>query len=285
MSLDERSLRELLTESSDLHLDSQRTMAGSLDQFASIREERAGQGVDLEEIANFNASRRSVLAAAGAGTATWLSRGLFVGGLGSILGSFMTAPASADQALDVQILQTAVSLETLAIAAYAAALELDFIKKGNKVVVTFARTTMSQHSDHRDAFNAQTKSLGGKQQNQPNAKYLKIVEAAKPKLKTPGDVVMLAAALELVATQTYVKNATLLQDSPTKALMASVTGVEAQHLATLRAVGALLGVGKAELIAIPTVPAKLPAAAGAVSFPKPFEGTEMASPPEEGAVK
>jgi len=95
----------------------------------------------------------------------------------------------------------------------------------------------------------------------------------------------LATALETVATQTYVKNASLLEDSPTKELMASVTGVEAQHLATLRAVGALLGAGRPELIAIPTMSADLPAAAGGAGFPRPFEGTEMASPPEEGAVK
>ena len=61
-------------------------------------------------------------------------------------------------------------------------------------------------------------------------------------------------------------------------------GVEAQHLAVLRAVGALLG-GAPELIKIPTEPAKLPAAAGSVSFPEPFQGTDLASPPEEGAVK
>ncbi len=285
MSIDERALTELLAESQDLHVNAQRTALQSLDQLSSIREDRVDGGVDLDEIASFNATRRSALVAGGAGVATWLGRGLFAGGLIATLEAIMTAPANADQALDVQILQTAVSLEMLAIATYAAALELEFVKNGNKTIVAFAQTTMKQHSDHRDAFNAQTRTLGGKEQTQPNAKYLKIVEAAKPMLKTPGDVVMLAASLETVATQTYVKNASLLKDSPTKALMASVTGVEAQHLATLRAVGALLGSAKLDLITIPTAPARLPAAAGGVSFPKPFEGTEMASPPEEGAVK
>jgi len=90
-----------------------------------------------------------------------------------------------------------------------------------------------------------------------------------------------------VATQTYNANMVLLDDTDTKALMASVMGVESQHLATLRAVGALLGGGAAgaALIAIPTDVAKLPAAAGSVAFPQPFEGTEKASPPAEGAVK
>lgn len=285
MSIDEHALRELITESKDLHLDALRTTTGTLDELTAVREGRRTNGVNLDEIARFNFSRRAVLAGGGAGGLGWLARGILAGGLGSAIAALLTAPARADQALDVQILQTAVSLEMLAIATYAAALDLDFIKNGNKVVVAFAQTTMNQHSEHRDAFNAQARNLGGKEQTEPSPKYTPIVEAAKPGLKGPGDVVMLAMALETVATQTYVKNASLLEDSTTKALMASVTGVEAQHLATLRAVGALLGVGKPELIAIPTDPAALPAAAGGAAFPKPFEGTEMASPPQEGAVK
>ncbi len=68
--------------------------------------------------------------------------------------------------------------------------------------------------------------------------------------------------------------------------MASVMGVECQHLAALRAVGALIEGGAPELIAIPLGAdvAKLPAAAGSVAFPEAFQGTTMASPPEEGAV-
>ncbi len=42
MPVDERSLRELLTESNDLHLDAQAKMVGSLDEFAAIRNDRAG---------------------------------------------------------------------------------------------------------------------------------------------------------------------------------------------------------------------------------------------------
>ena len=71
-----------------------------------------------------------------------------------------------------------------------------------------------------------------------------------------------------------------------RVLMAGVTGVECRHLATLRAVGALIEGGAPELIAIPlgADAAKLPAAAGSVAFPEAFQGTTMASPPEEGAV-
>ena len=56
-------------------------------------------------------------------------------------------PGGADEALDIQILQTASSLENLAVATYGAALELPFIR-GQAVVKTFAQTTMKQHGEH-----------------------------------------------------------------------------------------------------------------------------------------
>ena len=36
------------------------------------------------------------------------------------------------------------------------------------MVVKFAQTTMMQHDEHRKAFQAQTKTLGGKAQTKPN---------------------------------------------------------------------------------------------------------------------
>ena len=91
--------------------------------------------------------------------------------------------------------------------------------------------------------------------------------------------------IETVATETYLSDLAQFSDTTSKELMASVMGVESQHLATLRAVGALLDGGAADLIAIPTDVAKLPAAAGSVAFPEAFEPVTMASPPQEGALK
>ena len=47
-------------------------------------------------------------------------------------------------------------------------------------------------------------------------------------------------------------------------------GVEAQHVAILYAVQALVAAGAADLIALPPDAAKLPAAAGSVGFPDAF---------------
>ncbi|MBA3653159.1 MAG: ferritin-like domain-containing protein, partial [Actinobacteria bacterium] len=166
-------------------------------------------------------------------------------------------------------------------------LSLPFIKSGNQVVVKFAETTMKQHDEHKKAFQAQTTALGGKVQDSPNPKFAAVVEQAKPTLKNPLDVVILAATLEQVATNTYLTDLTMFDDQRSKEIMGSVMGVESQHLATLRAVKALLEANAPELIAIPVELAKLPAAAGTVAFPKAFEETpaETVATPETGALK
>lgn len=277
-------MQELIDESQDLHTDAMREVTPNLSRLAEHHHDVPQDPLDPVRLDEINRERRTFMARTGAMLA---AGGLLTTGIGTGLLGLLSTPASADTPLDVQILQTAVSLELLAVATYKAALGLPFIADGNPVVKKFAETTMSQHDQHRQAFSAQTTALGGTDQTAPNPKYAPVVEAAKPTLKAPADVVTLAATLETVATETYLKNLTLLGDNDSKALFASVMGVECQHLATLRAVGALLAGGDAgvALIAIPTDVSKLPAAAGSVAFPQPFEPTTMASPPPEGAVK
>ena len=71
--------------------------------------------------------------------------------------------------MDVQILQTAASIENLAVATYGVALTLPFIggSSANGVVKAFAQMTKAQHEDHAKGFNAAVKDLGGKEQNAP----------------------------------------------------------------------------------------------------------------------
>ncbi len=288
MTIDERGLRELIVESQDLQGDALRDMDGHVSNLVDLRADRRKDGIDLDALARFNMGRREALRNGGLGIGAFAARGVIAGAFGTALAGLVAAPASAqDGGVDVQILQTASSLENLAVATYGAALTLPFIADGNATVKAFAETTMMQHQEHGDAFKALTKALGGTEQMETNPKYQTVVDDMLPTLTDPAKVVELATALETVATQTYVANMSLLEDMDSKAAMASVMGVEAQHLATLRAVGALLGGGEAgaALIAIPTDLAMLPAAAGSVAFPEPFEGTEMASPPEEGAIQ
>jgi len=282
--LNEPMLEVLLEESSDLHADAMRDTRPSV---ARLEEWRRDVGTSLPTTEQVSAMSTARAEASSSLAKSLAAAGLLTGGIAAVLLGVVASPAAADKPLDIQILQTATSLELLAIAAYEAALGLPFIADGNAVVKKFAETTKSQHMQHREAFAAQTKALGGTPQTEPNAKYLAIVEMEKPKLLTPADVVKLAATLEEVATDTYLKNLSLLTDKDSIELTASIMGVECQHLATLRAVGALLAGGDEgiALIAIPTDVAKLPAAAGSVATPKPFEEPDMASPPAEGAVK
>lgn len=287
MTVDERALRELIVESEDLQVDALRDMKGVRADLADGHADRVREGIDPDEAREFAENRRKLLADDGFGLGTLAAMGALGTAFAGAMTTMFASPAGAQEGddVDVMVLQTASSLENLAVATYKAALGLDFIANGNAVVKKFAETTMGQHKEHGDAFKGATKSLGGTEQNDPNPKYLKVVEDATPGLTDPAKVVDLAMALEQVATQTYVSNISLMRDDTSKKLMASVMGVESQHLATLRAVGALLAADAVDLIAIPTDLAKLPAAAGSVAYPEAFEGRDMASPPEEGAVK
>ena len=282
MRFDERKLGELITESEDLQSVARVQLRESLPMLDELRHERGDARPGAEERRAFDQSRRTLLSrlglagggVAGAGT-----------GIGGAIASLLARPAAADQALDVQILQTASSLEKLAVETYKAALTLPFIKDGNQVVVKFAQTTMMQHDEHKKGFQAQTTKLGGKVQDSPNPKYAPVVEAAKPTLKGPADVVKLAMTLENVARDTYLSDLAQFSDANSRFLMATVMGVETQHLAVLRAVAALLAANAPTLIAIPVDASKLPAAAGSVGFPDAIPKATMASPPAEGAVK
>ena len=96
--------------------------------------------------------------------------------------SLFASPAFAASPTDVQILQTASSIEVLAVATYKTALTLPFIggSTANPVVKAFATTTMQQHSQHLAAFNAAITGLGGKAQTNPDPALAKVVQAAVP---------------------------------------------------------------------------------------------------------
>jgi len=284
MKFNERALKGLIEESQDLQSGAMRDARESRAELREIGASRAGQAPDLDRLREYSVGRRHLLKTGGFGLGILALGGLLSTAFGQRAAAIVNRPLQADVDVDIQIFQTASSLENLAVATYGAALTLPFIAE-NAVVATFAETTMMQHAEHGAAFNAQSEALGGARQEETNPKYTPIVEDAKAGLTDALAVVQLAATLEEVATDTYLANLTLLSDGNMRTLMASVMGVESQHLAVLRAVGALLEGGVPELIAIPTDVAALPAAAGSVAFPAAFEEPNLASPPEEGAVQ
>ncbi|MBA3288083.1 MAG: ferritin-like domain-containing protein [Acidimicrobiia bacterium] len=276
-------MRLLIEESQDLQSEALRAAHATRPELRDIGAARAGRTPDLDRIRDYELGRRKLLKAGGFGVGVLASSGLLATTFGQRVAAIAATPAQAGTDVDIQIFQTASSLENLAVATYGAALELPFIQE-NAVVKAFAETTMMQHAEHSAAFNSQTEDLGGERQDGTNPKYTPIVEDAKPSLTDALAVAKLAATIEEVAMDTYLANMTLLSDGNMRILMASVMGVESQHLAVLRAVQALIEGGVPELIAIPTDVAALPAAAGSVSFPNAFEKPNLASPPEEGAL-
>ena len=257
--IDTRLLNELTVQSQDLNSDAVRITHEALGEFTEQQEERVAKH-------------------------RWRPAGVIAGllGAGVVLG---TGRASAATSSDIQALQTAASIENLAISVYTTAAGLPFIKSGNATVAAFIAKTTTQHQAHAQAFNAAITQAGGKVQNAPDSKYAAVVRQALPSIKGPADVVKLAITLEDVAAQTYTKNVTQVNDGSLRKLFGSVAPVEAQHRAVLLAVQALLAGGGAALIAIPTQPAQLPAAAGSVGFPDSFYATSSASPVSEGAVQ
>jgi hypothetical protein len=262
-SLDDQALRGLMEESQDLHTDAMRDGRNQLDDYVGAAKE-----VEYERFRGLGAGAL-VVGAAGA----------------AVLAGAVPAFAAGNP--DVAILQTAAGIENLAVATYTAALKLPFIggSSANGVVKAFATMTRAQHVDHAKGFNAAATSLGGKPQNEPNAKYLKVVTAAEPGLTDAGKVVALAIALEDVAAQTYTKDVSLVSSGELRQLFSGVAGVEAQHKAILLAVQALVAGGAANLIALPPNLKKLPKAAGSVGFPTSFYPTKLAVPATQGAVK
>ncbi|MEE4545144.1 ferritin-like domain-containing protein [Streptomyces sp. V4-01] len=259
VDIDTRLLEELSEQSQDLNSDAVRITRDALSDFT---------------------------AATGPQPRHWWRRGSTMAAAAGAVGLASTrTAAAAASSTDIMALQTAASIENLAISVYQTASGLSFIKNGNKTIAEFIAKTTTQHQAHAKAFNAAVTQAGGKAQNAPDPKYAAVVKKTLPSIKNTADVVKLALTLEDVAAQTYTKNVSQVSSAQLRKLFASVAPVEAQHRATLLAVQALLAGNMANLIAIPTDVAKLPAAAGSVGFPNAFYPTTNASPISEGAVK
>ncbi len=289
MPIDERAFAGLIEESQDLHLDAMRKTTESLDELV----EDGLQSRSTSSWVSDHTERQALRAASGFRPAVIAGGALAATSFAAALAALASTPAYASSATDIQILQTAASIENLAVSTYTTALTLPYIggSAANPVVKAFVTTTVAQHRQHGQAFNSAIKALGGAQQNSPDPKYVPVVNAAVAGI-TKDDaaagalaVVELAMTLENVAAETYVNNCSMLTDSNAKAITASIMGVEAQHVAVLSAVKALLSANASQLIALsPTVVNSLPAAAGSVGFPNAFYPTSNASPASEGAL-
>ena len=202
MPVDDTRLRDLLEQSQDIHSDAMRVSRSELDELVELGHDDRRNG-DVADAPVPMPQRRDALLGGLPKT------GVLAGaGLGTAMVALIASPAFADKTMDVQMLQTAASIENLAVAAYTTALTLDFIGGGsaNGVVKAFVETTKMQHEEHAKAFNAAATRLGGKAQNEPDPVLLDVVNGAVPSLTDAAKVVDLALELENGAAATYVAN-------------------------------------------------------------------------------
>ena len=287
----ERIHRDLLDESQEIHRDAMQSTKVELrdleDRHQDVfnvkidEEESQFRGRQLQDEARDEAKAHEDLVS-GFGLKGVAISGALTAGLLAL----NSTSAFAGTASDIQILQTQASIENLAVATYSVALTLPFIGGSSAIplVKQFVIQTKAQHAEHAQTFNAALRRLHAKIQTKPDPVLLKVVNSAKPHLTTPLAVVALALELENGAAATYVKNAATMTDQQSRVLTASIMGVEAQHVAILLAVQALIKAGDASMIKLPPPLGSLPSAAGSVGFPAPFFSTTQARPNNEGAV-
>ena len=169
-------------------------------------------------------NRRSFLGNAGkltlSGTAIALMSGISTA-------SAKQARATSDLLMqDISVLNTALSAEHEAVAAYQVGAESGLLSAS---VLAVAIKFQGHHKEHIDALAKAVKSLGGEATG-PKLKYSFPVE----KLKTEADVLGFAASLERGAVSAYVGAIPVFDNSDLAKAAASILADEAMHWAILR---------------------------------------------------
>ncbi|MFN2503076.1 MAG: ferritin-like domain-containing protein [Acidimicrobiales bacterium] len=206
---------------------------------------------------------------------------------GTLLRFLHAEPAGADQALDVQILQTSASIENAAVSAYDAVLALPLLTgpTANAALTSLFVGARNHHVDHARAFNDAAGSLGGKAQTAPNP-ALGQIGRERSRLTDLATVLDLAVELETAAAQTYQSNVAAIEDLNARKVSASIAGVEAQHLSVFLVARALVAAGTPDLISLDAgVAGRLPPQAGGAGFPDTFSKVDRARAADEGAVR
>jgi rubrerythrin len=139
------------------------------------------------------------------------------------------AQSSGAMAADVNILNVALGLEHEAINAYQLGAGSGLLQKP---VLDVAVAFQAHHKAHRDALIATIEKLGGKPVMEKKLDdYAKALNAAS--LKSQGDVLMLAAKLELGATNAYLGVIPAFKDAKLGQVAARLAADETMHYTAL----------------------------------------------------
>ncbi len=135
---------------------------------------------------------------------------------------------------DVAALQTASSLEELAVAVYQTAIDSGLVKTA--AIGDAAKLFQSQHKEHSQLFQGATSKAGGTPFAKPNPAVLEQLQPTIKALKDETGIVMLAHSLETAAAETYQKVVGTLKDLTLNQAFMSVGGTEARHAVILASV-------------------------------------------------
>jgi len=193
--------------------------------------------------------------------------------------------AASEAPLDVQVLQTAASLENLAVASYKTAAGLPFVLHGGGELRALIARNRAHHTAHAQAFNLSVRKAGGAQQHAPDARYAGSVGRILAAMRDPTSLVGLLTELEDIIAQTCTRYAILAAGGSVRVLFANVAPVEAQHGAELLILRALLDDGRSGIGGTVADARVLPAAVGTAGIPQAVYPTADASAINEGAVR
>ncbi len=140
-----------------------------------------------------------------------------------------TAPGSPE--MDLTLLRTSSSIETLAISTYQTALDSGALSGQVKSAVALFQ---SQHEDHLNLLKTITSDAGGTPYTDPNF-YLKyeVVDPTVKTTKSQSQWLALATTLENTAAQTYNLAGGTMTTPTLRASLMSIGATEARHLTVL----------------------------------------------------
>lgn len=165
---------------------------------------------------------------------TPVARRSFIGRSGLLLSGTAIALLSGRESLaqgdgaagDIRVLNTALSAELEAIAAYQVGAESGLLQKA---VLDLAVTFQGHHKAHADLLSKTVEKLGGKPVA-AKAKYAFPTDS----LKNQSDVLRFAAGLEKGAVSAYLGAVPVFENRELAKAAASILGDEAMHWAVLR---------------------------------------------------
>jgi hypothetical protein len=137
---------------------------------------------------------------------------------------------------DLQVVAMASSLESSGIATYMAGIKAATAGKLGTVppaIVTFAQTAMSQHEDHRQAWNSVLTSAGKKPVTAVDPVIQPSINTALGKVTSVTALAALALMVENIAGETYQNGLSVITSPAGIKTAAAIQPVEFQHAAIL----------------------------------------------------